>query len=246
MTLIAIVFLVTMNTDGLTWQALPQFGYVISTMFFQPKLIDVNWGSVLSGLMLTLGITFITTVVATVLSVFISMFAAKNMAFGRWTKVIKPIAAGIRAVPTILWVLVFSVSTGLGATAAILGLNFHGVGYLTKAFTEEYEEVDPGTLEALEATGAGKLQKFTQGILPEVWPAMLTWIFLRFEINFANAVAVGAAAGAGGIGYDLFVNGNFTFDWHMLGTLTYIVLIAMMLFELTSLRLRKKYVRRRD
>lgn len=28
---------------------------------------------------------------------------------------------------------------------------------------------------------------------------------MRFEINFTNAVAMGAAAGAGGIGYDLFM-----------------------------------------
>lgn len=38
------------------------------------------------------------------------------------------------------------------------------------------------------------------------------WTFLRFEIKFAVAVAMGAAAGAGGIGFDMFMANNFYLD----------------------------------
>ena len=56
----------------------------------------------------------------------------------------------IRAVPTVLWVLIFAIAAGLGSEAAILGMLFHSIAYLVKAFSEAFEEVDKGILEALQ------------------------------------------------------------------------------------------------
>ena len=42
--------------------------------------------------------------------------------------------------------------------------------------------------------------------------------FLRFEINFANAIAMGAAAGAGGIGFCSIYGWRFYFDLKEVGT----------------------------
>ena len=64
-------------------------------------------------------------------------------------------------------------------------------------------------LEALRASGASWWQVVFQGVVPEKVNEMLSWTFIRFEINFVNAVAVGAVAGAGGIGYQLFLAGSF-------------------------------------
>ena len=49
---------------------------------------------------------------------------------------IKVFMSVARAVPTILWVLVFSVAIGLGPEAAVIGLLFHSVAYLVKAYSE--------------------------------------------------------------------------------------------------------------
>ena len=62
-----------------------------------------------------------------------------------------------RAVPTILWVLIFTVAIGLGPETAVTGLLFHSVAYLVKAYSESFEEVDPGVIEALRASGASWL-----------------------------------------------------------------------------------------
>lgn len=69
---------------------------------------------------------------------------------------------------------------------------------------------------------------------------MIAWTFMRFEINFANAVAMGAAAGAGGIGFNLFMAGSFYFDLHEMGMLTYIVVIAVVLLEMLSTKIKAK------
>ena len=65
--------------------------------------------------------------------------------------VVKAVVAFVRAVPTILWVLIFAVSAGLGSVSAVAGLTFHSASYLIKAYSESIEELDGGTIEALKA-----------------------------------------------------------------------------------------------
>ena len=143
--------------------------------------------------------------------------------------------AFIRAVPTILWVLFFAVSAGLGSVAAVVGMTFHSAGYLIKAYSEAFEEVDKGVIEALAASGASWWQIVVQAVLPSSASYLMSWTFMRFEINFAVAVAVGAAAGAGGIGFDLFLAGAQYFDLREVGFITYLVLaVAVLLETITS------------
>ena len=67
--------------------------------------------------------------------------------------IFKSFIAVVRAVPTVLWVLIFAVSAGLGSVAAVVGLTFHSFAYLTKAYAESIEEIEPGIIEALKANG---------------------------------------------------------------------------------------------
>ena len=69
---------------------------------------------------------------------------------------------------------------------------------------------------------------------------MVAWTFLRFEVNFVNALAVGAAAGAGGIGFDLFMAGNFYFDLRELGFLTYTIVAAVIVLEIVATKVKAK------
>lgn len=62
---------------------------------------------------------------------------------------------------------------------------------------------------------------------------------MRFEINFTNAIAVGAAAGAGGIGFNLYMAGSFYFNLHEMGILTYIVVIAVVMLEMFSTKIKE-------
>lgn len=69
---------------------------------------------------------------------------------------------------------------------------------------------------------------------------MVAWTFMRFEINFTNAIAVGAAAGAGGIGFNLYMAGSFYFNLHEMGILTYIVVIAVVMLEMFSTKIKER------
>ena len=100
----------------------------------------------------------------------------------------------------------------------------HSIGYLTKAYAESFESLDRSTIEALEASGADWWQIVFQAVIPSTTTYLISWTFLRFEMNFTNVVAMGAAAGAAGIGFDLFMASSFYFDLGELGLITYFVL----------------------
>jgi len=100
--------------------------------------------------------------------------------------------------------------------------------------------MDDGAIEALKAGGASFWQIVFQAVLPSSISYMTAWTFLRFEINFTTAIAMGAAAGAGGIGFDLFMAGSFYFDLHELGFITYIVVAAVILLEMIATRVKTR------
>lgn len=210
----------------------------MKTVFLEPKLSTDTIQNVLYQLLVTFCLGILSTIFGAVLAFFCALLCARNLAPARLADVIKSIAALVRAVPTVLWVLIFAVSAGLGSVAAVIGLTFHSFAYLTKVYAESMEEVDSGTLEALRASGAGFWQIVFQAIVPSAISRMVAWTFMRFEINFTNAVAMGAAAGAGGIGFQLFMAGSFYFNLHEMGFLTYVVVIAVVILEFCSTKIK--------
>jgi phosphonate transport system permease protein len=203
-------------------------------ILFQPDTKRLSLWDAFSEVVVTLGLAFLTTLFSGVISVFLGLFAAQNLAPKRVNLAIKAIVALVRAIPTILWVLIFAVAAGLGSTAAVIGLTFHSVSYLTKAYSESFEELDRSVIEALLASGANWWQIVFQAVIPSSATYLLSWTFLRFEINFANAVAMGAAAGASGIGFDLFMASGFYFDLKEVGLITYFLLAFAIVMEILA------------
>ena len=212
----------------------------VQTVFFEPRLTRNTFWGAMNQVLVTFCLGGLATLFGALIAFFGSLLCAKNIANPRVATVTRSLIALVRAVPTILWVLIFAVSAGLGSVAAVVGLTFHSAAYLTKAYAESIEEMDSGTIEALRASGAGYWAIVFQAILPSSIRYMLAWTFLRFEINFTNAIAVGAAAGAGGIGYDLFMAGSFYFDLRELGYITWVIVLAVILLETLATQIKAK------
>ncbi|QBO37489.1 ABC transporter permease subunit [Periweissella cryptocerci] len=241
---ITLVYMVTMNTGNVNLvKAVAAFLTNIKFMFLQPT-INSDLPKLLVAVAVTVSLAILTTIMGALIAFFTGLLGARNLSTKRRSNTIRMVMAAIRAVPTILWVLIFAINSQLGATAAIIGLNFHSIAYLTKAYSEEFEAINPGTLEALRSTGASYWQIVFQAVLPSVIPTLLSWTFIRLEINFANAIAVGAAAGAGGIGYNLYLDGTYYFDFHAVGTIVYMLLVVILVFEFISMRLRTHYLQK--
>lgn len=212
----------------------------IGTAFFKPRLRYETFFGVMHQLAVTFALGLLSTMIGALTAFFCSLLCAGNLANPKTAAVIKGFISFIRAVPTILWVLIFAVSAGLGSVAAVIGLTFHSISYLVKAYSEAIEEMDDGVMEALKASGASYWQIIFQAVIPSSLSLMLAWTFMRFEINFANAVAMGAAAGAGGIGYSIFMSGSFYYDLRETGFLTIVIVITVILLELTSTKIKER------
>jgi len=224
------------NIPGAILETLNNFKII----FFRPFSHRLSVFDALYEIIITIALSVLITLFSGIIAIFLGLLGAQNLAPKGITVIVKAFVAFIRAVPSILWVLIFAVSAGLGSTAAVIGLSFHSIGYLTKAFSECYEEIDRGVIDALKATGAKWWQIVFQAVLPSCATYLLSWTFLRFEMNFSNAVAMGAAAGAAGIGFDLFMASNLYFDLHELGLITYFILAFAILLEVIATRVKSK------
>ncbi len=229
-------------------QAAAQTWSDFCAMMFQPGLEPplgaghFSWAKVGESTLVTIAVTVLCTIISAVISFFLALAASENLSNPAVSNVVKGFVAIIRAIPTILWVLVFTVAIGLGSEAAVVGISFHSIAYLTKSYSESFEEIDEGVIEALSASGASFWQIVFQAICPATVTKLLSWTFIRFEINFANAVAVGAFAGAGGIGFQLYQAGNYYYNLHEVGVIVYVCLAVSFVLEFVSVRLRRRYI----
>lgn len=224
------------------WTATKVFFTNLQLMFFSPNVGNDSHGLLFQALLASIELAFVTTVLGAGLGLVCGLAAAQNIAPSWLCLTTKSVMAFVRAIPTILWVLIYSVALGLGPNAAVVGLTFHSVAYLAKVFANTIEEIPAPTIEALRAGGCGLLPVLCQAVLPSLASRLLSWTFIRFEINFANAVVVGAAAGAGGIGYQLFVASNFYFNFHEVGMIVYYILAFVFVLEMISTKLRHKFI----
>lgn len=243
----------TIDTRGTDlWKATLETLEYFRIMFATPRPVPRHWGVVdgslpatmwvaMQTVFVTLALAFLTTLVGGIVALVLGLLAARNLTSPRVSNAIKSVIAVIRAVPTVLWVLIFAIGAGLGAVAAVIGMSFHTFGYLIKAYSESFEELDEGVIEALRASGATWLQIVFQAVLPSSVTYLLSWTFIRFEINFAVAVAMGAAAGAGGIGFNLFMSAGYFYDIREIGFITYLILAVALVMEIVATRLKQRY-----
>jgi phosphonate transport system permease protein len=114
-------------------------------------------------------------------------FAARTV-FNLWRSVEPMILAVICA----SWV-------GLGPFAGVLALALNNIPNLAKLFSEAIEEIDPGPVEAVTATGANPLQVLVYAVLPQLVPRFLAYILYQWDINIRMSTVIGFVGG-GGIG----------------------------------------------
>jgi phosphonate transport system permease protein len=241
--LITLYTLTHMNTENVKLaDAFNGLMMTLEQMFLQPSAGSDGFMTLFQALGVSVLLAILTTIIGAVVGFFLAVLASRNLTNAYMGGTIRSCMAVIRAIPTILWALIFSIAVGLGPTAAILGLSFHSVAYLTKAYSESIEEIDPAIIDALKVTGCKFWTIVFQAIWPTIIPSLVSWTFIRLEINFANAVAVGAAAGAGGIGYQLFVSSGLSFDFHEVGYIVYMVIFTTIILEFIAVKLRQHYL----
>lgn len=143
------------------------------------------------------------TTIATGLSLPLAFLAARNTTPS-------PLAAGAaravitlaRAIPDLIFALVFVAAVGIGPLAGVLALGLHSIGMIGKLFADVVEEVDELPRDAVASTGASRLQALSTSVVPQVLPSFVSVALYRLDINVRISVILGIV-GAGGIGFEL-------------------------------------------
>lgn len=190
----------------------------------------------------TFSLGFLTTVMGMVSGLFLALLAAKNLSKGFVPEMIRSIAALMRAIPTIIWVLIFVAGYGLSATTAVVGMYFHTLAFFIKSFAESFEEVDEATIEALKATGAGWFQIVFGAVLPSCATRIISWLAIRSEINFGVAVVIGPAVGVPGTIGTAINNAARGGNYATQGFGVILIFLVAFLLEVLINRLRQKSI----
>ena len=107
-----------------------------------------------------------------------------------------------------------------------------------KLIAESIEEIDEGAAEAIEATGASRLQVLWIGILPQVLPIIYGTTVYRWDINIRESTVLGFV-GAGGIGILLYSSIN-QFLWQEVAVILMTVFIVVIASEFISALARQR------
>ena len=105
----------------------------------------------------------------------------------------------LRSVPELIWALVFVRVVGLGVTAGVLAIALTYAGMLGKVYAEILESGEAHPTETLLRNGAGRLQAFFYGLLPQNAAELTSYTVYRWECAIRASVVMGFV-GAGGLG----------------------------------------------
>ena len=211
-------------------------GHVLSRFWaFNPSALP----EILRQLLVSAAIGVCALAVGCAVALVLAFLAAENITpFKPLGYGIKGMVSLIRAIPSLILILMVVKSLGFGPTAAVVGLLFPTVGYLTRAFIGTIEEQGTDAINAMRATGAGRMQIICKGVLPGVFTAFVAWVAIRLESNIADSVSLGIV-GAGGVGM-LISRAVRQVNFPNLTTTIVVIFITMYLIELGAVWLRKR------
>jgi len=164
-----------------------------------PQFVD--FPRIANEALITLCIAVLGTAFSMVLAVPVGFAAASNTTPHRAVRwVARSVIVACRAVPDLVFAIIFVEALGVGVLPGVLALAFHSIGMLGKVFADNIEQVPPRQTEAVKSTGASRWQVMMTGIVPEVLPTFSSVALYRLDINLRSSVILGYV-GAGGIGF---------------------------------------------
>jgi phosphonate transport system permease protein len=218
----------------------PRQGSDILARAFPPRLSYV--ADLIAPLWDTLNMATLGTLSGTALAVPIAFLAARNttpsMLLLRPPALFLIVAS--RSINSLIWALLLVSILGPGLLAGIIAIALRSIGFIGKLLYEAIEEADAAQVEAIEATGASRLQVIDYAIVPQVLPSFLGTTVFRWDINIRESAILGLV-GAGGLGLKLQSSLNML-AWPQITSIFLVILATVFVSEWISSTVRKAIV----
>jgi phosphonate transport system permease protein len=108
----------------------------------------------------------------------------------------------LRSIPELVWALIFVRVVGLGPTAGVMAIALTYGGMLGKVYGEILESGETHATQTLLRNGAGRMQAFFYGLLPQNAAELVSYTVYRWECAIRSSVVLGFV-GAGGLGQQM-------------------------------------------
>lgn len=181
----------------------------------------------------TLALVVLATLLGFVISLPMALLAARNTTINAPVRhVARFLIVLERAVPDFIVAMFFVRALGLGTLPGILALGLGSLGMMAKLYADAIEDIDPGPVEALRASGAGRLQQIVGGVIPQLKPQLIATAMHAFDVNLRGSVILGFV-GVTGIG--MFISAALeTMNYARGLGLTLVLLALCLVAELIS------------
>lgn len=241
-------FVYCWNITGINFKDLfnpgPTFGRILKD-FVSIDLSRPVLNTITKQMVTTVMQALLATTLGALVAVPFSFLAAKNLTGkSKLLAWIYFLTRGVfnvfRSIEALLYVAIFVYWVGIGPFAGMLALAITTFALIGKLFSEAIENIETGTIEAITATGANKLQVIMYAIVPQIAPPFLSYLIYQWDINIRMATIIGFAGG-GGIG--LTLNSYFgSLQYHKAGTVVAMIVIVVAILDFTSAKIREKFV----
>lgn len=146
----------------------------------------------------------------------------------------------LRSIEPLIMAIVFAIWVGIGPFAGVLALTLHSIAALGKLYSEQVESINPGPIEAIQATGANQLQTIVYGVVPQIVPPYIAFTIYRWDINVRLSTIIGFVGG-GGIGFILqqWIN---LLRYRQAGVAMFAIAIVVATLDFASARLREAII----
>ncbi|WP_208592220.1 phosphonate ABC transporter, permease protein PhnE [Gracilibacillus suaedae] len=242
--IIALIYIWTFTSIEIRWdnifseRTLANIDRIIPK-FFQPAVEET--GSIMEKMFETLFIAYTGSLAAAIIAIPLAFLCASNMVRNKFLNNIGMwILGAVRAFPEIVLAIIFVAAVGPNPFAGVLAIAIGSTGMLGKLYSEVIESIDMNVIEALEASGANKLQILFYGIFPQVLPEFMSYAIYRFEID-VRASSVLGIVGAGGIG-TLITFAYMNRNWEEVGMILLVIIITVTIIDQISGFIRKRLV----
>lgn len=183
------------------------------------------------------------TIFGIVFSIPISFLAARNIMSGSKVTMFfyyltRTILNIVRSIEPLIWALIAVVWVGLGPFAGIVALTLHSIAALGKLYSEAIEGIDPGPIEAIQATGASRLQTILYGVIPQMISPFISFSIYRWDINVRMSTVIGLVGG-GGIGF-LLIQYIRLLDYRSAGIAVWFIAVTVAILDYVSAEIRNK------
>jgi phosphonate transport system permease protein len=215
--------------------------FIKSTM--PPAFSDsqYSFADMLRDLALTVSMALLGTAIAMIISIPLGILAARTTTPHPAVRMVaRLLITCCRAVPDLVFALVFREALGIGVLPGVLALGLHSIGMLGKVYGDAIEQVAEGPREAVTATGASRFQTIMTAVIPSVAPSILSNGIYRFDINLRSSVVLGFV-GAGGIGFTLEADMN-TLNFRLSMGIILVMMALILVVEFLSAGLRSALI----